>query len=284
MDLCPRCLADINPPIQHSKFNIQNYILHKGEYSGHITGIKTADGLTAGITAYAPERCNLDFHCHENPHLILLLNGGNVYNSRRRSLEKTAGDMLFYHSGEVHQTLPGTAFSKCINLEVDLAFLERYHISEQTLAQVAASGNRLPVLKMYKELQAADALTGPSLQMLFLALVGNTQKEAKANPPWLAKLLALLNDEWHAVPSLESLSAAVGAHPVTISKYFTKYVGCTLGEYLRKTKVEKSLPLIRNGLRSLTQVAADCGFADQSHFIRNFKAYTGMLPKEFQAL
>lgn len=260
--------------------------LHKGEYSGHVTGLKTADGLLAGITSYAQNRCNPDFHSHENPHLILLLNGGNVYNSRRRSLEKTAGDMLFYHSGEVHQTLPGTASSKCINLEMDHAFLARHHIAEETLAKVAASGpdNKLLVLKMYKELLADDPFTDTSLQLLFLGMVGNAQKEVSANPPWLVNLLALLRDEWSMVPSLESLSVAVGAHPVTISKYFTRYMGCTLGEYLRKTKVEKSIALIRGGHHSLTEVATECGFADQSHFIRNFKAYTGMLPKEFQAL
>eukprot|EP01041_Mallomonas_annulata_P036644 gene36644-59787_t len=88
-----------------------------GQYSGRVAGLKTADGLLAGITSYTAEDCNPRFHSHENPHLILLLNGGNVYNSRRQSSEKMAGDVLFYHSDEVHQTLPGTVFSKCINLE-----------------------------------------------------------------------------------------------------------------------------------------------------------------------
>ena len=260
--------------------------LHKGQYSGKITNQKTTDGLLVGITSYSADACNPDFHCHENPHMILLLNGGNVYNSRRKSTEKIAGDMLFYHSGEIHQTLPGTAFSKCINLEVEQAFMADYHISEQMLQQAVTAGSdaKFLVLKMYKELLAKDALTNPSIQLLFLGLVGNAQKGTNAKPAWLAQVEALLHDEWDTVPSLDALSKAAGVHPVTISKYFTKYMGCTLGEYLRKMKVEKSMDFIRNGQNSLTEVAARCGFADQSHFIRNFKAYTGLLPKEFQAL
>jgi AraC family transcriptional regulator len=260
--------------------------LHKGQYSGKITEQKTADGLLAGITSYSTDGCNPDFHCHENPHLILLLNGGNVYNTRRKSAEKMAGDMLFYHSGEIHQTLPGTAFSKCINLEVEQTFLANYHVSEQMLQQAAGAGAnaKFLVLKMYKELLVNDALTHTSLQLLFLGLVGNTQKEMPPKPIWLAQVEALLHDEWDTVPSLETLSKAAGVHPVTISKYFTKYMGCTLGEYLRKIKVEKSMDFIRGGQDSLTEVATKCGFADQSHFIRNFKTYTGLLPKEFQAL
>jgi len=260
--------------------------LHKGQYSGKITEQKTADGLLVGITSYSADGCNPDFHCHENPHLILLLNGGNVYNSRRKSTEKIAGDMLFYHSGEIHQTLPGTILSKCINLEVEQTFLSENHVSEQALQQAANAGfnSKVLVLKMYKELLANDALTNPSIQLLFLDLLANAQKEITTKPTWLIHVQALLHDEWDTVPSLDTLSQVAGVHPVTISKYFTKYMGCTLGEYLRKIKVEKSMDLIRGAQDSLTEVSAKCGFADQSHFIRNFKMYTGMLPKEFQAL
>lgn len=248
--------------------------------------MKTADGLLAGITSYSQDRCNPDFHCHENPHLILLLNGGNVYNSHRHSHEKTAGDMLFYHSGEIHQTLPGTALSKCINLEVERGFMDRHHLSEETLQRAAGAGpeTKFLVLKMYKELLADDPLTKPSLQLLFLGMVGRAQTEVSQKPAWLAQVLALLHDEWDTVPELDGLAKTVGVHPVTISKYFTKYVGCTLGDYLRKIKVDKSIALIRGGQHSLTEVAVACGFADQSHFIRNFKTYTGLRPKEFQTL
>lgn len=258
--------------------------LHKGQYSGELSRLKTADGLLAGITAYSPEHCDPGFHCHENPHLILLLNGGNVYNTRRQSSEKTAGDMLFYHSGEVHQTLPGTAFSRCINLEVEHDFLKRHHMTEEMLQRVAGCGpdGKFMLLKIYRELQADDALGPVSLQALFLGMSGKLRKEPGRYPPWLTQLLALLNDEWDGVPTLEALSAKLGVHPVTISKYFTRFMGCTLGEYLRKAKIEKSLPLIRSGHYSLTEVAVACGFADQSHFIRNFKAHTGWLPKAFE--
>lgn len=260
--------------------------LHKGQYSGHITGLKTTDGLLVGITSYSREGCNPHFHCHENPHLILLLNGGNVYNSHRHSHEKTAGDMLFYHSGEVHQTLPGTVSSKCINLEVEQDFLLRHGLSEEHLRQAAFAGPdaRFLVLKMYKELLVNDSLTHSSLQMLFLGLLAQSAKETSKTPAWFPKLLELLRDQWNSTPTLESLSQSLQVHPVTISKYFTKYAGCTLGEYLRKIKIERSIPLVRNPDRSLTDVALECGFADQSHFIRNFKAYTGLLPKEFQRL
>ncbi len=62
------------------------------------------------------------------------------------------------------------------------------------------------------------------------------------------------------------MATIIGVHPVTISKYFPRYFSCTLGEYMRKLKIEKSLSLIKSPGNSLTNVAYACGFFDQSHF------------------
>jgi len=51
---------------------------------------------------------------------------------------------------------------------------------------------------------------------------------------------------------------------------------------MRRVKIDKSLHLIKQQHATLTEIALRCGFADQSHFIRTFKAATGFLPKEFK--
>jgi AraC family transcriptional regulator len=81
---------------------------------------------------------------------------------------------------------------------------------------------------------------------------------------------------------LQEIALIIGVHPVTISKFFRKYFSCTLGEYQRKIKIEKSIQLIKESKLSLTEIAFLCGFTDQSHFTRNFKNMTGFLPKKFQ--
>ena len=94
----------------------------------------------------------------------------------------------------------------------------------------------------------------------------------------------VIHDRWDEKLTLKELSAAAGVHPVTISKNFPKHFSCSLGEYMRRVKVEKSVRLIRQKHATLTEIALRCGFADQSHFIRTFKAATGFLPKEFRKL
>ncbi|HWK05009.1 MAG TPA: AraC family transcriptional regulator [Puia sp.] len=93
-----------------------------------------------------------------------------------------------------------------------------------------------------------------------------------------------MNDRWNELLSLQDLSVVVGVHPVTISKHFSRYFNCTLGQYMRKLRINKAISLVKSSGTSLTDISYECGFADQSHFIRTFKHMTGFLPMQYQRL
>ena len=262
-------------------------ILFTGQYSGTVVNSsKLDDGLIAGITSYTENKFNPEFHYHENPHLSLVLQGGNIENRKSGSIERKAGALIFYRSGELHQTLPATTVSKNINLEIENSFLIKYDISEKNFDCISLGRpqNVLSFVKIYNEIYLNDSLSDTSIQMLTISIINSKKKEAAKKPEWAIKLHEVLHDQWDQSHSLDYLSKITNVHPVTISKYFINYFGCTIGEYMRKLKISQSLPLIRSGKYSLTDVAMTCGFADQSHFTRNFKAYTGFLPKEFKKL
>lgn len=83
----------------------------------------------------------------------------------------------------------------------------------------------------------------------------------------------------HGAPvSLDDLAATGNVHPVTVSRSFPRYFGCTLGEYMRKLKIERSLAIIRSHKASLTSVVYSCGFFDQCRFTRVFSHLNGVLP------
>ena len=116
---------------------------------------------------------------------------------------------------------------------------------------------------------------------LLLTLLQSTSEPPSQNlPGWAIKLKTLLHDRWCEVVPLDESAQELGVHPVTISKSFARYFGCTYGTYLRKLKIERSIPLVKDPRLSLTQVALRCGFSDQSHFTRSFKEATGLLPRD----
>jgi len=259
--------------------------LDKGNYSGEVQNLKEYAGFITSKTTYT-DNYNSEFHYHENPHLSFILHGGNYEYKKSQKSVKSSGDVLFYHSGELHKTIPTNEQTKNLNLEIDTHFLKENNLSEAALKNVVDNrfNSRLFMLKIHSELQLNDAITEKAIQVVLLDFLNNVKTTNYQLVKWLSELRDILNDEWNINHSLSELSVRLGIHPVTISKNFSKYFGCSYGDYVRKLRIDRSLTLIKNTNCSLTEIALLCGFADQSHFIRVFKTFTGLNPKYFQKL
>ena len=59
---------------------------------------------------------------------------------------------------------------------------------------------------------------------------------------------------------------------------FNNTVGMKPKEYTRIVRFQKSMWLLQCGLTDFIGIAHECGYADQSHFIREFKAHSGHTP------
>ena len=225
-------------------------------------------------------------HYHEEPHLTLILNGGVVDKRKNMDDARLPGDLMFFHSGEPHQTINKTFPTTYITLLFQPEFLKKKELADTKLNTIIEKNpnSKFVLIKIYSEFLAKDEFSGVSVEMLMHNLIETRIEYENIRPTWLDKVFELLNDSWNDDLSLADLSIAAGVHPKTISKYFPKYFACTLGEYRRKLKVERSLLLIKTSNHSLTDIAYECGFYDQSHFIRTFKQLNGFSPKAFQKL
>lgn len=261
-------------------------IMPNSVLSGEVTNNHKFDGLTVGTTFYRNVPVNNTPHFHENPTVCFLLQGGGVEKRKTGGYERSANDARFYYAEEPHQSDIRVFPSRCINLEFENDFLDRYGISENIINDAVGDNFevKFAMLKMYREFLTNDLLAKPSIEMLLLGMLGRRTAVRPKKPIWIDTLRDILNDRWTENLTLEDLSFLLGVHPVTISKYFTRHFTCTLGEYVRKIKIEKSLSLIKGSKLSLTEISQVCGFADQSHFTRIFKKQTGFLPKDFKRL
>ncbi len=261
--------------------------LDKGHYLGKIVDMCYADGIIAGATTYPEEALTSQMHYHDNLHISFVLQGGSVEKRIGNKYERLPGNIMFYHAGEPHQNIQKIFPSKNINLEIENDFLKKYELTEELINHTITHhpDGKFLMLKIYKEILANDNFSAASISMLFFDLICKFEKinHKKEMPLWLKKVHELLNDSWNKKLTLTDLAREAAVNPITVSKHFHKYFSCTLGEYMRKLKIEKSLSLIRNST-SLTDVAYLCDFADQSHFIRTFKQLTGFLPKEYKRL
>ncbi|MDB5158443.1 MAG: hypothetical protein JWR50_3150 [Mucilaginibacter sp.] len=259
--------------------------LSNGQYLGSNKRCYYAGGIILTETEYH-NKVFEGWHAHENNHISLIIKGGNRKERKQRDTAALPGTLLFYHQDELHRNLHTSHPSKNINLEITGEFMQQYELGENDLEKMARHPDAsFSLLKMYHEAAQADHFSASSIHILLLDLLSDSKKLHKKGPPaWLKTIIDFLQDNWQQYPDLDELAAISGVNPVTIYKHFSTYMGCTLGEYRRRLKVQHALRLIHIGTLSLTEVAYYCGFADQSHFIRNFRELTHFLPKAYQKL
>ncbi|HTE28234.1 helix-turn-helix domain-containing protein [Flavitalea sp.] len=261
--------------------------LTTGKYLGSNKRSWDADGVLISETEYHSKVFE-GWHYHDNVHITLIVQGGNMEQRESRESEATAGQILFYTGGELHRNFNTLHPSRNINMEIHDRFFSAYDIAKPTLNSTALNQARakFTLLKTYRECLTNDEHSPTAIHALlihFLSVTPVDNLEA-SQPQWAKTVTAIINDRWNENISLEELSRLADVHPVTISKCFPKYFFCTLGEYIRKIRIEKATALIRQSHRSLTDIAYECGFFDQSHFIRVFKQTTGFLPNRYKKI
>jgi AraC family transcriptional regulator len=266
--------------------NCSMQILEQGQYVGHIMKEQQSDGILASVSAYHQQLFNDNWHCHINPHISFVLKGG-CSERKKNQYERLPGRITFYQAGEPHQIL-NMFQSVHINLEMTEDFLRQSGFAEASFGSTLdkTPDARLLMLGVYRELSADDVFSHTSIHMLLLGFLNRAQcwREEKQHPNWIKKVHEVMNDRWNETLKLEDLAHMAGVHPVTVSTYFPIYFSCTLGAYMRKLKIERALELLKTPGISLTEVAYDCGFFDQSHFTRTFKQLTGFLPAQYKKL
>lgn len=264
------------------------YELQKEKYLGNTKKIfNNTQGIAVVETEYQ-NKVYEGWHSHNNAHITLFLKGGTT--EKRKNFSETVGpgSLLFYHSDELHLNQDTLFPSKNINIEINENLLKELQISEAIIEKSVQNTTltKFLVLKIFKECLVADTFSGDTITMLFAQLSNSNShlERFEKSPFWVKSLNELLNDCWNENPNLQDLAQVLNLNPITISKHFPKYFGCTLGEYMRRIKINRSLSLIESNKTNLTEIGFECGFADQSHFIRTFKNQTGFLPKQFQKL
>ena len=82
--------------------------------------------------------------------------------------------------------------------------------------------------------------------------------------------------------SIKGITSKVGFSQKHLIKIFREHVGVTPKEFLKVIRFQKAIEEIeQNRSINWTSVALDCGFYDQSHFISDFKKYSGFTPNDY---
>ncbi|GAO45499.1 putative AraC family transcriptional regulator [Flavihumibacter petaseus NBRC 106054] len=83
--------------------------------------------------------------------------------------------------------------------------------------------------------------------------------------------------------TVETVASRYNISPRYLHKLFVLYTGIGPKSFMKIRRFRRSLALLRQENESLTAVAYEAGYFDQAHFIREFKAFTGLVPSAYSA-
>lgn len=82
---------------------------------------------------------------------------------------------------------------------------------------------------------------------------------------------------------LQTLAEVTGLGPASFTRRFRTSYGCAPHAWVMARRVERACGLLADPRRALKQIASDCGFADQAHMTRVFRARLGVTPGALRA-
>lgn len=230
-------------------------------------------------------------HDHPLPKLSLTLGGGCT--------EHRAGRVHVYEPSSLQLNLPGsrhayrahdsgmTTFSATLGPGWD----DRLEPAGSPIRPLVNDRDPFRVMlarQLHAELKDTDEQTPMAVEGLTLELLASVRRRRtrrrEEEPDWLERVVELLRDEFARPLDLSRVAEVAGVHRSHLARTFRRFRRCTVGEYVRRLRVEFCQRRLTETDDPLVEIAADAGFADQSHFGRVFRRLTGRTPGEFRRL
>ena len=259
-------------------------------FRGHI--IKTSEfaGLRLVDHVYSANT-RVPKHSHQYAVFCVGLTGmcSEVFAGKVRRYE--ALTVEFLPADQSHSLEFPFADTRAFSIDIATSWVERAReFSLRLDHSVHAHGGLLSglMMKIYDEFRHLDSASPVAIQGLtmemFAAVSRNNSNLSQRRPQrWLACAEELLRESFAEHLTLAQVASAAGVHPVYLARGFRRFHGCTIGEYIRRLRVERACRQLSSSDASLATIAAGSGFSDQSHFSRTFKRLMGMTPAQYRA-
>jgi AraC family transcriptional regulator len=210
-------------------------------------------------------------HIHDQGHLILALDPGYL----SRALDDAGGgfDLIYSPPGTVHRDCfvePGGRFLS-VDVPAGMAPQLADPVRLRSCSAIASSGRLLGL--------CVSGRNAPLLieEQLLLLLGEAAPTDSRHSPAWLDRADELIEASAVERVGVSALAGALGLHPVYFARAYRKARGYGPAHSLQMSRVRRAASLMSRDI-SLAEIAASCGFADQSHLCRSMRRFADVAP------
>ena len=250
-------------------------------------------------------RYNMPYHWHTEYEIIRILKGEFLLVIDDEKVLANQGDIIFLHDGVFHGGTPNDCIYECIVFDMKLLLNENNICTKQIqdiINHKKLIMNKLPnnndklntccnylFESMKSKKTGYEFITQGSLYhilgIIFEKELYNTQKivtkKSKERILQFKNVISLIESEYANPLTLDDLSKACCMTPKYFCRFFFEMTNKTPIEYLNYYRIESACEKLLTTDFPITEVALNCGFNDVSYFIKTFKKYKGLTPKQY---
>jgi AraC family transcriptional regulator len=259
-------------------------VLARGQLFGSIMRALQLDDVTLTETTYGPAT-RLPAHAHASPMFVLVTEGSFDESFDRH--ERTCGPrrLVYRPPGERHAQRFLNRGATCLTIELPSLADEQALSAADGRLQLEGTP-ALTSMRVYDELARPTAETPLVIEELVVTLIADAARRPAVHerrpPPWLRGAREMIDASCVTSVRLADIAATVGVHRVHLSRTFRRFLGCGVGEYVRRLRVHAACTALRSSATSGSAVACQAGFSDESHMGRAFRDVMRCAPREYR--
>lgn len=253
------------------------------------------DALQYIPVSYIEARTAMDYRLMYGLHTVILYDQTELHPVEtaaypRRELDAFALGLLNWDVTEIQTQLTelvriiregGLSIQqvKCICMELSTSFLREVHNINRTLPFEV---DRFDIFHIC-EYDSIDELVQHISELSSSIRQHLESSETLCQDSDIHKCLSLINEHFESCQfSLESLYDHFSISPQTLRRRFKNATGKTMSDYLTSLRLNKAKHLLTTTSLDLTDICLQCGYTEQTSFIRAFKSKEGATPGKYR--
>jgi AraC family transcriptional regulator len=233
------------------------------------------------------EGLRIPAHVHPTAGFCFVVDGEYVERYSSRTLDCRKRTVTFSPAGAEHANAFTDQRSHCFTIDMPAALMSRLALRLDVPFEV--HGGVLPYLaaRLLDEFLGPDEASPLVMEGLVMEMLGHAARARQPRPvPHISAAIRearqLVAARYTETLPLAEIASAVGRHPVYVASEFRRCYGETIGEYVRRLRVDRASRALSESDIAITDLAAECGFANQSSFTRAFRRLAGITPAEYR--
>ncbi|MDL2250658.1 AraC family transcriptional regulator [Lachnospiraceae bacterium OttesenSCG-928-J05] len=248
---------------------------------------------------------HMALHWHMEYELIRVLKNTFSLTLEETTIEVDEGSVVFVPSGLLHEGTPRDCVYECIVFDINM-LISRNDSFKQLIKSI--HNHELDLRHIfdpsYKDIHDItwtlfDAIASkkPGYQMIvegslylffgtifanqYFSPVQNKGVHSQRRILQLKTALEYIETSYQSPLTLQEIADTVHMSPKYFCRFFQDMAGRTPIDYLNYYRIERACYKILTTDDSITEIAFNSGFNDLSYFIKTFKKYKGVTPKQY---